>query len=99
VSDSLYRIYLDWPEEIKPFNFAPRSTLPVLIINGRNDLLLPLETSVRPSFALQGAPDEHKRLVVLEGGHIPSNNNVIREVLDWLDRYLGPVESSDPGNG
>ncbi len=78
---------------------APRSTLPVLIINGRNDLLLPLETSVRPSFALQGAPDEHKRLVVLEGGHIPSNNNVIREVLDWLDRYLGPVESSDPGNG
>ncbi|MCZ6746691.1 MAG: hypothetical protein O7C74_05690 [Acidobacteria bacterium] len=62
--------------------FAPRSTLPVLMINGRNDFLLPLETSVRPSFALQGAPDEHKRLVILDGGHVPSNHDVIREVLD-----------------
>jgi len=54
---------------------------------------------VRPNFALQGAPDVHKRLVILEGGHIPSNNNIIREVLDWLDRYLGPVEDSGREDG
>ncbi len=77
----------------------PSPSLPVLMINGRNDFLLPLETSVRPSFALQGAPDEHKRLVILDGGHVPSNNDVICKVLDWLDRYLGPVTSSSAGDG
>ena len=40
-------------------------------------------------------PDEHKRLVLLEGGHVPNEpNEVIRETLDWLDRYLGPVAGS-----
>ena len=38
-------------------------------------------------------PTEHKRLVLLDGGHVPASpNEVIREVLDWLDLYLGPVE-------
>ena len=28
------------------------------------------------------------------GGHAPaSTNEVIREVLDWLDLYLGPVDA------
>jgi dienelactone hydrolase len=99
ISGGHYSRCLDCPEEIKPFNFAPRSTLPVLMINGRNDFLLPLETSIRPSFALQGAPAEHKRLFIFDGGHLPSKNDVAREVLDWLDRYLGPVEPPGAGNG
>jgi hypothetical protein len=69
------------------------------MINGRNGFLFPLETSIRPNFALQGAPDEDKRLVIFDGGHIPSINGIIREVLDWLDRYLGPVEAPGAGNG
>jgi hypothetical protein len=29
---------------------------------------------------------------VLEGGHIPLKiHEVMREALDWFDRYLGPV--------
>jgi len=29
---------------------------------------------------------------VLGGGLVPSNSQqVFREILDWLDRYLGPV--------
>ena len=64
-------------------NFAPRSTVPVLMLNGRNDFSVPLETNVKPMFNLQGAPDEHKRLVILEGGHVPDSPNVIiREVLE-----------------
>jgi dienelactone hydrolase len=97
ISGGLQSSYLVRPEEIKPQNFAPRSTLPVLMINGRNDFLLPVETSVRPSFSLQGAPAEDKSLVLLEGGHIPSQNDIIREVLDWLDRYLGPVTIQPTG--
>jgi dipeptidyl aminopeptidase/acylaminoacyl peptidase len=36
---------------------------------------------------------EDKRLVVFETGHNAAANRagVLREVLAWLDRYLGPV--------
>ena len=83
-----------YPPVAIPANFAPRSTVPVLMINGRDDFGSPVETEIKPMFALQGATDEHKRLVVLEGGHVPVSPNLyIREVLDWLDRYLGPVDT------
>jgi hypothetical protein len=32
-----------------------------------------------------------KRHVVFDSGHVPPPDMVIKEVLDWLDRYLGPV--------
>jgi len=36
---------------------------------------------------------EHKRHVVYETGHGPfPQNALIREVLDWLDKYLGPAK-------
>jgi len=86
----------DSPPESSPFNFMPRSKVPVLMINGRNDFGSPITTEIRPMFELQGAPDEHKRLVVLDGGHVPESVNAyIREVLDWYDKYLGPVEGGD----
>lgn len=28
---------------------------------------------------------------VLDSGHVPNWNDVIRHALEWLDRYLGPV--------
>ncbi len=65
-----------------PHNFTPCSTVPVLMINGRNDFRSPLKTEIEPMFALQGAPDEHKRLVVLVGGHVPEPpNEYIRKVI------------------
>lgn len=89
---SLRRRPEGWPPVAVPQNFAPRSTLPTLMINGRRDLGNPLETNIQPMFDLLGTPAEHKRLVVLEGGHVPGTpNEVIREVLGWLDLYLGPV--------
>ena len=39
-----------------------------------------------------GAPEKDKRHVLFDCGHIPPWNGVIRESLDWLDRYLGPVQ-------
>jgi hypothetical protein len=32
--------------------------------------------------------------VQVDGGHIPPLQDIMREVLDWLDRYLGPVEKN-----
>jgi hypothetical protein len=35
---------------------------------------------------------------LLEGGHVPSDRlTLMREVLEWLDRWLGPVGESSPG--
>ena len=91
-SGHLHAHQMSDPPETIPLHFAPRSTVPVILINGNNDFIAPVKTSLEPMLAFQGAPPEHKKLVLLEGGHIPPLNDVIREALDWLDRYLGPVE-------
>jgi eukaryotic-like serine/threonine-protein kinase len=80
------------PPEIDPINFAPRVRVPTLMVNGRYDFEQPVETSQRALFDLLGPPSEHKSHVVLEGGHLPwRRQEVIDQVLAWLDRYLGPV--------
>lgn len=77
--------------EVDPLNHLSRVSLPVLMLNGRWDTVYPLETHARPFFELLGAPPENKRLVVAESGHFVPRPELIRESLDWLDRYLGPV--------
>jgi len=79
------------PAEIDPMNFAPRVTVPTLMINGRYDTDQPLEATQKPLFRLLGVPEDEKRHAVLEAGHFPPKNEIIKESLDWLDRYLGPV--------
>jgi pimeloyl-ACP methyl ester carboxylesterase len=79
--------------EVNAVNFAPRSTVPTLMVNGRSDMLFPLETSQVPMFRLLGTPDRDKRHLVIEAGHVAFNQDVVREVLSWLDRYLGPVKT------
>jgi hypothetical protein len=61
------------------------------MIQGRWDAVRPLQTHTGPMFERLGTPDAHKRLALVDGGHVLPLNPVIREVLDWLDRYLGPV--------
>jgi hypothetical protein len=86
-------IWIEWPPEIDLLNFAPRVRTPTLMVNGRDDFEAPLETAQIPMFKLLGAPAEHKRHAVLEGGHVPTRyHDLIREILDWFDRYLGPVQ-------
>jgi dipeptidyl aminopeptidase/acylaminoacyl peptidase len=79
--------------EVDPVNFLPRAKLPVLMLGGRYDFGYPVETSQKPMFNLLATPAQHKRLVIFENaGHVPPRLELIREVLDWLDRYLGPVQ-------
>ncbi|MEP6800635.1 MAG: protein kinase [Acidobacteriota bacterium] len=81
--------------EVDPVNFAPRVRLPVLLITGRYDFSAPYETAQAPLFRLLGTPEKDKRHHVHEGGHIPTQMQpIIKEILDWLDRYLGPVPPS-----
>jgi serine/threonine protein kinase/formylglycine-generating enzyme required for sulfatase activity/dienelactone hydrolase len=71
--------------------FAPRISVPLLILGGRYDGAFPLETAQRPMFRLFGTPDSDKSHIVYESGHTVPRNESIREVLEWLDRHLGPV--------
>lgn len=81
------------PPETDPVNFAPHVRQPVLMVNGRDDFDLPYATAQVPLFQALGTPATDKRHAVLEGGHIPPRpQEVFKEILDWLDRYLGPVQ-------
>jgi formylglycine-generating enzyme required for sulfatase activity/cephalosporin-C deacetylase-like acetyl esterase/predicted Ser/Thr protein kinase len=78
--------------EVDLLNYAPRVRLPVLMLNGRYDLVFPLESSVRPMFQLLRTPPGDKVLRVYESDHMVPRAELIRESLAWLDKYLGPVE-------
>jgi formylglycine-generating enzyme required for sulfatase activity/dienelactone hydrolase/predicted Ser/Thr protein kinase len=79
--------------EVDQINFATRVTTPTLMLNGRDDFRFPLEESQKPMFRALGTPAEHKRHLLIRGGHVPPRLEIIKGVLDWLDRYLGPVET------
>jgi pimeloyl-ACP methyl ester carboxylesterase len=79
------------PPEIDPVNFAPRLRLPVLMLSGRYDFLLPVDTAQKPLFDALGTPAADKRHFIFDEGHVPARTVLIRETLDWLDRRLGPV--------
>jgi eukaryotic-like serine/threonine-protein kinase len=78
--------------EVDELNFAPRVKVPTLLVGGRYDEYFPLETSQNVMFRSLGTPERDKRHAVLEGGHIPPYDQMVREILDWLDKYQGPVK-------
>jgi dienelactone hydrolase/predicted Ser/Thr protein kinase len=78
--------------EVDPFHFLPRVRIPVLMLNGRYDSFFPHETAQVPMFKLLGTPEEHKRHLIYDTGHSVPRNQLIKESLEWLDKYLGPVK-------
>ena len=76
-------------------SILPRVTIPVFMFNGRYDSFFPTDTSIRPFFENLGTPAADKKLTITDSNHFVaaySNNQLISESLDWLDRYLGPVK-------
>ena len=63
------------------------------MLNGRLDFELPYETLQKPLFRLLGTPEPAKRQVLFETGHVPAVRDLRREVMKWLDNYMGPVEA------
>jgi formylglycine-generating enzyme required for sulfatase activity/tRNA A-37 threonylcarbamoyl transferase component Bud32/dienelactone hydrolase len=72
-------------------NFAPRVKAPVLMLNGRYDFIFPANSSQEPMFRLLGTPAEDKRRILYDSGHDIPRPDMIKETLNWLDHYLGPV--------
>jgi formylglycine-generating enzyme required for sulfatase activity/dienelactone hydrolase len=83
------------PPEADALNYVSRLKIPVLMIGGRHDYVFPLETSQKPMFERLGAPSDQKRHVIFDSGHTNfPRSETIREVLGWLDKYLGPVKAA-----
>ena len=79
------------PPETDEINFAPRIRIPVLMLNGRDDFVFPVETVQIPMFRLLGTQEKEKRYVQFDTGHAGPKQQYIKETLDWFDRYLGHV--------
>ena len=78
--------------EVDQINFVTRMKTPALLLNGRYDFFFPVESSQLPLFRLLGTSEKDKRQVIFESGHMVPAKDLIRESLDWLDKYLGPVK-------
>jgi len=74
--------------EANPINFAPHIRVPKMMSHGKYDEDTPLKTQGEPLYKLLREP---KRMVVFEGGHVPSIEFLINTINSWLDETLGPV--------
>jgi dienelactone hydrolase len=75
--------------DANPVNFAAHIRGPKLMIQGRYDEDTPLKTAAEPLYKLLPDP---KRLVVFDGGHIPSDDILVPTLTAWLDETLGRVQ-------
>ena len=81
------------PPEINNATYAPRVKVPVLMINGRSDLIFPYETSQVPLYKLLGSAPGKKKHKIYPGGHFVFGwyDDMVKDTHDWLDEQFGPV--------
>jgi len=87
------------PASERPYNYFPRVTQPVLMLNGRWDIDRPPEAQQR-MLELLGTPADSKKQVLFEAGHgnLP-RFQVEKETLEWFDRHLVNVPAPPPARG
>jgi formylglycine-generating enzyme required for sulfatase activity/predicted esterase len=78
--------------DIDVVNFLPHVDTPVLHFSGRYDTDFRYETSSKPFFDRLGTDTKDKKHVVEPTGHFVAPAIATGETLDWLDKYLGPVD-------
>ncbi len=79
--------------EIDELNFVPRVHVPILMINGKYDLVCP-QLLQKAFFDDLGTAPDRKKYVLLDMGHglsTETRSQETKEILDWLDRHFGPV--------
>ena len=83
-------MFLTLRPEVSPINYVTRVKIPTLMLNGKFDMRP--EKTIQPMYGLLGTPAPDKQLKLYETDHLPPRNELIKETLAWLDRYLGPVQ-------
>jgi dienelactone hydrolase len=87
-----------FPPEVDPTNFAPRVGVPVLMLNGSEDFISPVKLGQEPLLTLLGTarpgPAAERKHRVYSGGHgflLTFPNQVAKETIEWLNKWLGSV--------
>jgi hypothetical protein len=81
---------LRMPPPVDPVNFASRIELPVMMLNGKFDYILPKERYQDPLFERLGSSEKEHH--AFETGHgNPPRRELVRHTLRWLDTHLGKV--------
>ena len=82
------------PPELHMATYAPRVKIPVLMVNGRNDIRFPYETAQVPFFNLFGSEPARKKHKTYPGGHgvLGWYDDLAKETHDWFDEHFGPVK-------
>jgi serine/threonine protein kinase/formylglycine-generating enzyme required for sulfatase activity/predicted esterase len=78
--------------EVYVVNFLPRVKQPTLMLNGRYDFFFPVDSSQEAFYRLLGSPKDQKKHLIYDTGHNIPRNELIKETLNWLDLYFGPVK-------
>ena len=78
--------------EMDPVNYVPRIKIPVLMLNGKYDTGFSYENVVKPFFNLLGTPVKDKKLILYETDHYVPKSEIVKETLNWLDKYFGPAK-------
>ena len=78
--------------EVEVINFLPRVKQPTLMLNGKYDFFFPVQSSQEPLYRFLGSKKEEKKHLIYETGHNIPRNELIKEMLNWLDEYLGSVQ-------
>ncbi|HNP62537.1 MAG TPA: SUMF1/EgtB/PvdO family nonheme iron enzyme [Woeseiaceae bacterium] len=74
-----------------PNIFWARVQQPTLLVNGRYDPIRPHRFVLSPLLDLLATEPESKQIILYESAHWPLPRYLMmRDSLDWLDRYLGP---------
>lgn len=86
VGAGLEKDFLTRLPETSPIKFASQIKTQKLIVNGRFDETFPFNTDAQPLFKLLREP---KKIVIYEGGHIPTLEFLVPTVNNWLDETMG----------
>jgi serine/threonine protein kinase/class 3 adenylate cyclase len=82
--------------EVDSFSYMAHHTIPTLMMCGNSDYIFPVETAQTPFFNLLGTPDEHKKHVTFNAGHVPlPRAESMKETLAWLDKYQNPESGGE----
>jgi dienelactone hydrolase len=75
-------------------DFAPRIKKPILMVNGRYDFTFSPDRAQDPLFRMLGTPSADKKHVLFDTPHDISQEKaqLSKEVLAWLDKYLGRIK-------
>lgn len=73
-------------------HYLPHVKIPILHFSGLYDNDFDFESSSKPFFDRLGTAETDKKHVVEPTGHFVPRTVTMGETLDWLDKYLGPVD-------